>query len=100
MMNSIWSYRPDSFCQLVTSEQDLVGSRTGCDLPVALGAACSDHSRSRLMRELNGTSADSARSTLHEDGLPLDRTCDVNRPMSRYAGNAETRTLFQRGAFR
>ena len=51
------------------------------------------------MRELNGASSDRTSTTLHENGLSLDRTRDMNRPMSRYAGNAETRTLFQRHAF-
>src|ERR1700758_1356492 len=51
------------------------------------------------MRELNGTSANCTSTALHKNGLALDRTRDVNRPMSRYTGNAETCTLFQRHAF-
>jgi hypothetical protein len=71
VMNALWSYRPDSFYQLVASKQDLVGSRTGCDLLVSFGTARGDHSCSRLVRELNGTSADRARSTLHKNGVPI-----------------------------
>jgi hypothetical protein len=52
------------------------------------------------MRELHRTSSDRASPPLHENGMPIDRPCDMNSPVSRYAGNPQTRTLLQRRPFR
>src|SRR5579864_436186 len=100
VIDSIGNQSPDSFRQLITSEQNLIRPGSRSDFLVVLGAARGDDSCSRSMRQLNGASSDRTSTALHKNGLALDRTRDVNRPMSRYAGNAETRTLFQRRAFR
>src|SRR2546429_2307590 len=57
-----------------------------CYLLVALRAAGRDHSRSRSMGELNGTSSHRTSPTLDENGSSLDWTCDMNCPMGGYAG--------------
>src|SRR5215472_619483 len=62
---SIGSQRPDSFSQVSTGQQNLVRPSPRCDLFVALGTAGGDHARSRLVRELNGTSADRTSTALH-----------------------------------
>ena len=46
------------------------------------------------MRELNSASSNRSRAALHQDGPAFDRTRDMNSPMSGYAGNAETGSLF------
>jgi len=98
-MNSIGSQSSNLFRQVSTSEQNLVRSRSRRDLFVAFRTTCCDDSRSCLVRELYSTSSNRTSTTLHKNGFSTDRTSDVNRPMSRYAGNAETGTLFQRHAF-
>src|ERR1700739_4570841 len=90
VIDSIGNQSPDSFRQLITSEQNLVRPGPRSDSVVALGAARGDDSCSRLMRELNGTSANCASTALHKNGLALDRTRDVNCPMSGYARNTKT----------
>src|SRR5579863_5189941 len=51
------------------------------------------------MRQLHRTSANCTSTALHKNGLALDRTRDVNRPMSGYTGNAKAGTLLQWHAF-
>jgi len=78
VMNSIGSQCADTFDQVFTCEQNLICPCSRCDFFVPFGAARGDDSRSALMRELDSTSAYRA----------------MNSPMSGYAGNAETGTLF------
>jgi hypothetical protein len=98
VMNSIGSRSPDAFHQAFTGEQNLVCSCSRSDFFVAFGAARSDYSPSRSVCELNSASSDRTSTTLHKNGLSLNRTRDMNSAMSGDAGNAETGTLFQRHA--
>jgi hypothetical protein len=57
VMNSIGSQSPDSLHQIVARKQNLVCSGSRRDFFIAFGTARGDNSRSRLMRELDGTSS-------------------------------------------
>ena len=65
VIDSIGNQSPDSFRQLITSEQNLVRPGSRSDFLVALGAARGDDSCSRLMRKLDSTSSDRTSATLH-----------------------------------
>src|SRR5713226_2454983 len=58
VMNSIGSRSPDSFHQFFASEQNLVCASSRCYLFLACGAAGSDYSPSRSVRELNSEGSD------------------------------------------
>lgn len=96
VMNAIGGQSPDLFRQLSSREQNLVRPCSQCDLLVAFGSACGDHSRSCAMSQLNRAGPDRTSPALHKNGSSPDRTRDMNSPMSRYPGNAETCTLLQR----
>ena len=51
------------------------------------------------MREQNGASPHRTRAALHQQSAPLDWTRHMNSPMSSYAGNAQTGTLFDGNGF-
>src|SRR5215472_950924 len=96
VMNSIWGRSPDSFHEVLTSEQNFGRACSRCDFLVDFGTASSDDSPSRSTRELNSASSNRTSSTLHENSSPLNRARDMDRAMSGDPGNAEARTLFQR----
>ena len=99
VIDSIRSRRPDSFRQLFTGQQNFICSCPRCDFLVALAAARGNDSCSRPMRELNGTSSNRPCTALHQNGSSLDRSSNMNSPVSGYARYAEASSLLQRRAF-
>lgn len=57
VLNAIGSQRPNSFRQVSSCQQNFVYSCSRCDLLVGFEAACGDHPRPWLMRQLNRASS-------------------------------------------
>src|SRR5215472_13011105 len=99
VIDSVRSQSANSFSQALSGQHNFVCSCSRCDFLVAFGTASGDYSCSGLMRKLNSTSSYRTCTALHKNGLALDRTRDINRPMSRYSGYAKTCSLLQKHAF-